>query len=135
MEHTAELKQDSASNNRRQNMAEREIEVSSLEDYPNLQKLAEAMWREANSYHGAAVMVGAGFGRSAARSGDPNRKLPLWSDLSKTLADQLKLALTTIPCGLQRNMRRISGVNHSMIYCVARLMINDGSQEVFTKSF
>ncbi|MBB4597832.1 SIR2 family NAD-dependent protein deacylase [Xanthomonas arboricola] len=90
MEHTAEFKQDSASNNRRQNMAEREIEVSSLEDYPNLQKLAEAMWREANSYHGAAVMVGAGFGRSAARSGDPNRRLPLWSDLSKTLADQLK---------------------------------------------
>ncbi|WP_349779568.1 SIR2 family protein [Xanthomonas sp. WHRI 7065] len=70
-------------------MAERVIDVSSLEDYPNLRKLAEAMWREANSYHGAAVMVGAGFGRSAAKTGDPNRKLPLWADLSKILASQL----------------------------------------------
>lgn len=63
--------------------------ISCLPDYAALKKLSSALWQQDNSYHGAAVMVGAGFSRSAASTGDVSKKLPLWSDFSKTLADEL----------------------------------------------
>ena len=63
--------------------------ISSLPDYAALKKLASALWQQDSSYHGAAVMVGAGFSRSSASTGDVNRKLPLWNDFSKTLAKEL----------------------------------------------
>lgn len=49
--------------------------ISELADYSALKKLADALWRQDTAYHGAAIMVGAGFSRSAAVSGDPKRKL------------------------------------------------------------
>jgi len=64
-------------------------DISSLPDYATLKKLASALWQQDRSYHGAAVMVGAGFSRSAASTGDATKKLPLWNDLSKTLAAEL----------------------------------------------
>ena len=63
--------------------------IKNLPDYPAVEKLAAALWQQENAYHGAAVMVGAGFSRSAARTGDVNRRLPLWSDLASTLAAEL----------------------------------------------
>lgn len=63
--------------------------ISSLPDYTALKKLASALWQQDNSYHGAAIMVGAGFSRSAASTGDASKKLPLWNDFSKTLASEL----------------------------------------------
>ena len=48
------------------------MSIESLPDYPLLKKLAEALWRNETSYQGAAIMVGSGFSRSAASSGDIN---------------------------------------------------------------
>jgi len=64
-------------------------DISSLSDYAALKKLASALWQQDNSYHGAAIMVGAGFSRSAASTGDASKKLPLWNHFSKKLADEL----------------------------------------------
>ncbi|MBK3759623.1 SIR2 family NAD-dependent protein deacylase [Stutzerimonas frequens] len=64
-------------------------DISSLPDYAALKKLASALWQQDNSYHGAAIMVGAGFSRSAASTGDASKKLPLWNHFSKKLADEL----------------------------------------------
>ncbi|MDM2929388.1 SIR2 family protein [Citrobacter sp. Cm046] len=66
-----------------------DTKLSSLPDYPALKKLASALWQQDNTYHGAAVMVGAGFSRSCASTGDTCRKLPLWLDFSKTLSKEL----------------------------------------------
>jgi len=64
-------------------------DISSLPDYAALKKLASALWQQDNSYHGAAIMVGAGFSRSAASTGDASKKLPLWNHFSSKLADEL----------------------------------------------
>lgn len=63
--------------------------ISSLPDYTALKKLASALWQQETSYHGAAVMVGAGFSRSAASTGDATKKLPLWNHFSRALAAEL----------------------------------------------
>ena len=63
--------------------------IENLPDYPALKKLASALWLQGNSYHGAAIMVGSGFSRGAASTGDANKKLPLWNDLSIALATEL----------------------------------------------
>ena len=64
-------------------------QIQCLPDYAALKKLASALWQEDTAYQGAAVMVGAGFSRCAASSGDINRKLPLWKDFSTVLATEL----------------------------------------------
>ena len=76
------------------------MRIEGLNDYPALKKLAAALWQEDSAYHGAAVMVGAGFSRSAASTGSPDDKMPIWRDLSNILSkdlgsdgtDQLRLA-------------------------------------------
>lgn len=65
-------------------------DISILPDYAALKKLASALWQQDNTYHGAAIIVGAGFSRSAASTGDITSKLPLWNDFSKTLAKELE---------------------------------------------
>lgn len=64
-------------------------DITKIPDYAALKKLAAALWQQDNSYYGAAVMVGAGFSRIAASSGNPNKKLPLWGELSKLLAAEI----------------------------------------------
>lgn len=64
-------------------------DIARISDYPALKKLSEALWQQDSSYHGAAVMVGAGFSRSGAITGDNNKKLPLWYDLSVKLCEEL----------------------------------------------
>ena len=44
--------------------------VSDLADYPAMKRLAAALWQQGDAYHGAAVMIGAGFSRSGASTGD-----------------------------------------------------------------
>jgi hypothetical protein len=66
-----------------------EQKVEALQDYPALKKLAGVLWRQDSSYRGAAVMVGAGFSRCAAQSGDSTRLMPLWMDFSRKLATEL----------------------------------------------
>jgi hypothetical protein len=66
-----------------------EQKVKELQDYPALKKLAGVLWRQDSSYRGAAVMVGAGFSRCAAQSGDSTRLMPLWMDFSRKLAMEL----------------------------------------------
>ena len=66
-----------------------EQKVVALQDYPALKKLAGVLWRQDASYRGAAVMVGAGFSRCAAQSGDSTRLMPLWMDFSRKLATEL----------------------------------------------
>lgn len=76
------------------------MDVSGLTDFAALKKLAAALWHQDGTFHGAAIMVGAGFSRSAAISGDPTQKMPLWYELAARLgkdlgfqsADALRLA-------------------------------------------
>lgn len=63
--------------------------AKTLADYSALVKLAEALWQQNGSYHGAAIMVGAGFSRSSAKTGDTSKSIPLWMDLSRKLAEDL----------------------------------------------
>lgn len=65
-----------------------EKDVTALSDYTTLKKLASALWQKDSSFHGAAVMVGAGFSRCAASTGDISCKLPLWSDFARLLAKE-----------------------------------------------
>lgn len=69
--------------------ANKATSITEISDFPALKKLSEALWQQDASYHGAAVMVGAGFSRSAAIAGDNNKKLPLWYDLSAKLCEEL----------------------------------------------
>ena len=36
-------------------------DITQLDDYTKLKKLASALWQQNNSYHGAAIMIGAGL--------------------------------------------------------------------------
>lgn len=74
--------------------------MKNLPDYTALMKLAAALWQQDNTYHGAAVMIGAGFSRAAASTGDINRKLPLWNDLSSPLAKDLGASNSSDPLRL-----------------------------------
>ena len=63
--------------------------VRDLSDYPAIKKLAAALHRTDASCHGAAIMIGAGFSRSAARHVDGQKKVPLWSHFTRSLARDL----------------------------------------------
>ena len=71
------------------NQAHKTVDVKKIQDYPTLRKLAATLWNQDNAFLGAAVMVGAGFSRSAATSGDNSRKLPLWFEIVSVLAKEL----------------------------------------------
>jgi SIR2-like domain len=64
-------------------------EISDLSDYPAIRKLASALYKLDSSQHGAAIMIGAGFSRSAARHVSGEKMMPLWNDFSKKLAAEL----------------------------------------------
>lgn len=65
------------------------LKLNDLPDYPAIRKLAAALWHMEAHQHGAAILVGAGFSRSAARHVDGVKRLPLWNEFSKKLADEL----------------------------------------------
>ncbi|QZA76379.1 SIR2 family protein [Deefgea tanakiae] len=63
--------------------------ISDLSDYPAIKKLASALHKFDASQHGAAIMIGAGFSRSAACHVGGEKKMSLWNDFSKKLVAEL----------------------------------------------
>jgi hypothetical protein len=62
--------------------------LSELPDYPALQQLGRALWRN-GSIRGAALLVGAGFSKNAVVAGEDSAKPPLWNDLNQALVSEL----------------------------------------------
>jgi len=60
-----------------------------IPDYSAIKKLAAALHRFGANQHGAAIMIGAGFSRSAARHVGGDKKMPLWDTFSKKLLAEL----------------------------------------------
>lgn len=63
--------------------------ISDLTDYPAIKKLASALHQFDANQHGAAIMIGAGFSRSAARHVGGEKKMPLWYEFSERLVKEL----------------------------------------------
>lgn len=99
--------------------------ITNLPDYAALKKLAAALWRQDSAYHGAAVMVGAGFSRSAASTGDINKKLPLWNDLSKNLAEDLGASSSSDPLRLAEEYCAYFG--KQALYDLVKKEVNDAA--------
>lgn len=64
--------------------------IQTITDYAIFKKLASALWQKEYFYHGAAIMIGAGFSRSSAQSGDQRLKMPIWWDYANVLKSQLQ---------------------------------------------
>ncbi|MGK3113483.1 SIR2 family NAD-dependent protein deacylase [Candidatus Pantoea formicae] len=99
--------------------------VKDIIDYASLKKVASALWKQDNSYHGAAIMVGAGFSRCAAKTGDEKKKLPLWNTLASLLAEELGIKEVSDPLRLAEEYRAFFG-NQAM-HDVLKKTINDTS--------
>src|SRR5665213_2003059 len=65
-----------------------DYDIASLSDYPALQQLARALWRN-GSVRGASVLVGAGLSKNAQRPGDDTPEPPLWWELLEEMIEQL----------------------------------------------
>ena len=63
--------------------------ISDLLDYPSIKKLASALHQFDGNQHGAAIMIGAGFSRSAAYHVSGTKRMPLWYEFSKKLVKEL----------------------------------------------
>jgi hypothetical protein len=63
-------------------------DIVNLHDYPAIQQLARALWRN-GSVRGAAVLVGAGFSKNAERPGDDTPEPPLWFELLDGMIERL----------------------------------------------
>lgn len=66
-----------------------ERDITKIIDYPLIQKLAQALWQSEDYGHGVAIMVGAGFSRSAATTQDINKKMPVWANLVEKIVQEL----------------------------------------------
>lgn len=63
--------------------------LTHIADYSAIKKLATALYKFGSNQHGAAIMIGAGFSRSAARHVSGDKKMPLWDSFSKNLLEEL----------------------------------------------
>lgn len=63
--------------------------LKDISDYSAIKTLAAALHKFGANKHGAAIMIGAGFSRSAARHVSGNKKMPLWDSFSKKLVEEL----------------------------------------------
>lgn len=63
--------------------------LKDISDYSAIKKLAAALHKFGANQHGAAIMIGAGFSRSAARHVGGDKKMPLWDSFSKKLLTEL----------------------------------------------
>lgn len=63
--------------------------LKNISDYSAIKRLAAALHKFGANQHGAAIMIGAGFSRSAARHVSGNKKMPLWDSFSKKLVEEL----------------------------------------------
>jgi hypothetical protein len=69
-------------------MADLKYDIASLPDYPALQQLARALWRN-GSVRGASILVGAGLSKNAERPGAGSPEPPLWSELLEEMVQRL----------------------------------------------
>ena len=69
-------------------MVDLKYEITSLPDYPALQQLARALWRD-GSVRGASVLVGAGLSKNAGRPAEEFPEPPLWFDLLQDMIERL----------------------------------------------
>jgi hypothetical protein len=69
-------------------MVEFEYDITSLPDYPALQQLARALWRN-GSIRGASILVGAGLSKNAGRPADDSPEPPLWWELLEKMIERL----------------------------------------------
>jgi hypothetical protein len=83
-----------------------------LPDYPAIQQLARALWRN-GSVRGAAVLVGAGFSKNAERPGDDTPEPPLWYELQDGMIERLyphdKKAAPSNPLRIAEEYRKYFG--------------------------
>jgi hypothetical protein len=70
-------------------------DINSLPDYPALEQLALALWRD-GTVRGAGILVGAGFSRNASTLSADAAKPPLWNDLNNDLVAELYLLAAII---------------------------------------
>lgn len=64
------------------------LKISDLPDYPAIQQIQGALWR-VGEVRGAAVMIGSGFSRFAARASEDAPMPPLWSDFRREMCQRL----------------------------------------------
>lgn len=69
-------------------MVDFEYDITSLPDYPALQQLARALWRN-GSVRGAAILVGAGLSKNARRPADDSPEPLLWWELLARMVERL----------------------------------------------
>src|SRR5580700_1764158 len=69
-------------------MVEFEYDITSLPDYPALQQLARALWRN-GSVRGASILVGAGLSKNAQRPAEDSPEPPLWWELQEKMIERL----------------------------------------------
>lgn len=72
------------------------VNIKDLSDYPAIKKLASALHQFDANRHGAAIMIGAGFSRSAAKHVGGEKKMPLWYGFSKRLLEELNPGITNL---------------------------------------
>jgi hypothetical protein len=85
------------------------MNIKNLPDYPALLKLADALWKKHSHFRGAAVMVGAGFTRSAVEISASGKKPPIWPDLAKRLSDELGGSKESDPLKLAEEYQAFHG--------------------------
>jgi hypothetical protein len=87
-------------------------DLINLPDYPAIQQLARALWRN-GSVRGAAVLVGAGFSKNAERPGDDTPEPPLWYELQDGMIERLyphdKKAAPSNPLRIAEEYRKYFG--------------------------
>ena len=69
-------------------MVDFEYDITSLPDYPALQQLARALWRD-GSVRGAAILVGAGLSKNARRVADDTPEPLVWRELRDKMIERL----------------------------------------------
>lgn len=99
--------------------------IADLPDFAALKKLAAALWKQSSAYHGAAVMVGAGFSRSSASRGDVSQLLPLWHDLASALAKDLGAGSSSDPLRLAEEYHAYYG--KQALYDLIKKEVNDSA--------
>ncbi|WP_367188847.1 SIR2 family protein [Burkholderia sp. Ed8] len=70
--------------------------LTELHDYPAVKKLASALHRLDAHHHGAAIMIGAGFSRSAAVHVSGEKRVPLWAEFTTSLTRDLYAGETNL---------------------------------------
>src|ERR1700726_3963307 len=93
-------------------MVELTYNIADLPDYPALQQLARALWRN-GSVRGAAVLIGAGLSKNAERPGDDTFEPPLWWELMEEMVERLyphdKKRAPSSPLRIAEEYRTYSG--------------------------